>query len=421
MDGSFACPECGSTIEVRGLTPGRQTRCEFCNRLVEIPFIPRIADPSWHRFRFRRSRRFVLGWTAVAVTVAALVVGGGARLMSHRSRAARLETITRLTQSATRQSATGADGPALIDLDAAIELAGSMDQIDSCLDLATLRRTRQETARRDAEKILGDLTRRDDFPQSAGAWLSLRARIGRDSDLAAIQRKAETAFQAQVNKSLESESRIATTSLESHKYESSLESCLRLDRMLKYLPPDVRERWRNRLESIVAALVQVAGVVVTESHGELLEGSRHPTYTPELMRTASKALRDQGYLPPPREVPWRSLWSHAPYRLNLEVVERREGNYHATQNRLARIEVHLTLSTRNFPIWSATSVARSRVPLVEVPSSISKRLAISRERINEFEDLLYTDAEALIGAHLAATVQNLPRCPGGPPGVPASG
>jgi len=363
----------------------------------------------------------VLGWGAVVVTVIALVVGGVSRLMSHRSRIARLETITRLTQSAARQSAAGADGPALIDLDAAIELAGSSDQLDSCLDLATLRRTRQETARRDAEKILGDLTGRDDFPRSAGEWLGLRARISRDSDLAAIQRKAEAAFQAQVNRSLESESRSATSSLASREFETALESCLQLDRMLNYAPPDIREQWRNRLETAVAAVVQAAGVVVAESHGELLEGSRHRSYTPELMRTATKALRDQGYVPPPRDVPWRSLWSQAPYRLDLEVVERREGNYHATQNRLARIEVHVTLSTRNAPIWSATSVARSRVPLAEVPTSISNRLAISRERINAFEDLLYADAESLVGAHLAATVQNLPHCPTASAVAPASG
>lgn len=421
MDGSFACPECGSTVEVRGLSPGRQTRCDFCKRLVEIPFIPRMADPSWRRLRSRRSRRFVLGWAAVALAVAALVVGGVSRLLSHRSRIARLETITRLTRSAARQSAAGAYGPALIDLDAAIELAGSPNQFDSCLDLAALRRTRQETARRDAEKILGDLTRRDDFPRSAGDWLSLRARISRDSDLAAIQRSTDTAFYAQVNKSLGSEFRIATTSLESHKFESSLESCLRLERMLKYLPPDVREQRRSRLESIVAALVQAAGVVVTASHGELLEDSRHQSYTPELMRTATTALRDQGYLPPPLEVPWRSFWSQAPYRLNLEVVEHREGNYHATQNRLTRIEVHLTLSTRHAPMWSATSVARSRVPLVEIPPSISKQLAISRERIKAFENLLYADAESLINGHLAATVQDLPRCPIRSAGAAASG
>ena len=27
MDGSFACPECGSEVEVEGLAPGRQVRC----------------------------------------------------------------------------------------------------------------------------------------------------------------------------------------------------------------------------------------------------------------------------------------------------------------------------------------------------------------------------------------------------------
>ena len=43
MDGSFACPECGSTVEVEGLTPGRQVRCEFCQRLLEVPYLPSIT------------------------------------------------------------------------------------------------------------------------------------------------------------------------------------------------------------------------------------------------------------------------------------------------------------------------------------------------------------------------------------------
>ena len=44
MDGSFACPECGTDVEVRGLAPGRQVRCGFCHRLLEVPYLPRAAD-----------------------------------------------------------------------------------------------------------------------------------------------------------------------------------------------------------------------------------------------------------------------------------------------------------------------------------------------------------------------------------------
>ena len=44
MEGSFACPECGTFVEVHGLAPGRQVRCGFCNRLLEVPYLPRAAD-----------------------------------------------------------------------------------------------------------------------------------------------------------------------------------------------------------------------------------------------------------------------------------------------------------------------------------------------------------------------------------------
>ena len=40
MDGLFACPECGSDVEVGGLAPGRQVRCGFCQRLLEVPYLP---------------------------------------------------------------------------------------------------------------------------------------------------------------------------------------------------------------------------------------------------------------------------------------------------------------------------------------------------------------------------------------------
>jgi hypothetical protein len=418
MDGSFACPECGGTIEVRGLSPGRLTRCDFCNRLVEIPFIPRITDPRWHRLRSRRSRWLILGWSAIVVGLVAIVIGGTSRLLTRRDRLARLETINRLTQSAARQRAAGAYGLALVDLDSAIALLQCMDPTNSRSDIASLRRVREKTALQDAEKILADLTRRDDLPPAVGAWLNLRARLSKDSDLSAYKGKVEAAFQAQLSKYLDSEYRVASSALESRKFVQSFESCHQLDRVIKFLAPDVREEWRNRLEQFVAALVQVAGVVVTESRGQLLEDSHQNTYMPDILKTVTKALREKDYVPPPASKSWRSLWSRAPFRLNLEVTERREGNYHATRNRLTRIELQLTLSSQEFILWNTTSIARSRVPLEQVPAAISKQLAISRARIDEFEHLLYIDAESLIDAHLANSLKDLPRCPANSPGVP---
>jgi hypothetical protein len=369
----------------------------------------------------RRSRWSVLGWGAFAGCLAALVLGGVSRLLAHRDRAGRLQIIARLTESAARHRDAGAYGLALIDLDSAIVLVDSIGPADPRSDLTALRRTRQATARQDAEKILADLNRREDAPSAIGAWLSLRARISHDPDLSALSEKTEAAFQAQMTRALETDFRIVSAAFESRDFEKSLEGCIRIDRLLKHLPPDVRESWRNRLESMASAVVKLAGVVVTESTGELLEGSHHQSYSPKLLETATRALRDKGYVPPPSDISWRSLWSQAPFRLGLEITERREGNYHATQNRLTRIEAHLTLSSSTSILWTSTSVARSRVPIPHVPPSISKRLAIGRARIDQFEDLLYADAESLIDAHLAATLRGLPRRPITAAGAPASG
>ena len=72
MDGSFACPECGSDVEVRGLAPGRQVRCGFCHRLLEVPYLPRAAGPSWKRRRFARPK-----WVHVGMGRARCDSGGG--------------------------------------------------------------------------------------------------------------------------------------------------------------------------------------------------------------------------------------------------------------------------------------------------------------------------------------------------------
>src|SRR6516162_6229364 len=54
MDEAFACPDCGTTVAVDKLVPGRQVRCGFCHRLLEVPYFPRVSDPRWYRRRFNR-------------------------------------------------------------------------------------------------------------------------------------------------------------------------------------------------------------------------------------------------------------------------------------------------------------------------------------------------------------------------------
>ncbi len=411
MDGSFACPECGNTVEVQGLTPGRQTRCGFCNRLVEVPFIPRAIDPSWRRARFRRSRWALAAWSALGLAFLAVTIAGVSRLLIHRSRNERLLAVDRLRQSATQQRDSAAYGSALVDLDSAIELLKSMRPDEYGPRLEELKRLRGETARQDAEKILRGLTGRQVSGHSSGEWLNLRARIAKDADLAGIKKEFESRFQSHLLASVDADYRAARASFDSGRFAESLDTCLRLDHELKHLLPDVREKWRGRVEELVEAIVQSAGVVVTASDREALAGPNHKTYTPKLAEEATKALRDRGYLPPPSGVAWSSAWSRSPFHLDLQVVERREGNYQASHNRLARIEVHLILEHRGSLLWEATSTVRSAVPLPKIPASFSNRLAIGPARIDEFEALLYENARSRIDGQTAIVLKEIPPCP----------
>ena len=107
MDGSFACPECGSSVEVAGLAPGRQVRCGFCNRLLEVPYLPRAAESAWKRRRFARPRWFV--WACVAlglVSVASLGTGTFALSLASMTRPSSARSIGFSTRrSSTRPSA----------------------------------------------------------------------------------------------------------------------------------------------------------------------------------------------------------------------------------------------------------------------------------------------------------------------------
>ena len=108
MDGSFACPECGSSVEVTGLAPGRQVRCGFCNRLLEVPFLPRAADAPWKRRRFARPKWFIWACAALAVAVRR---DRGHRGLSVRHAAIRLrpaavdQSASRVIQGSTRPTA----------------------------------------------------------------------------------------------------------------------------------------------------------------------------------------------------------------------------------------------------------------------------------------------------------------------------
>ena len=161
MEGSFACPECGTPVEIHGLAPGRQVRCNFCNRLLEVPYLPRAADSPWRRRRFNRPRWLPWVWAAVVVLFGAIIIAGGAIFFSQQWHSSEDRSISHLVESSRQQEANGAFGPALVDLDAAIDVARRAGP-RYIPRLEVWRKARAALAQRDVKSVI-DRLRSDAF------------------------------------------------------------------------------------------------------------------------------------------------------------------------------------------------------------------------------------------------------------------
>jgi len=408
MDEAFACPECGQTVQVRGFAPGRQVRCGFCHRLIEVPYFPRAVDPGWRRHRFGRPWWVPWAWSALGLAAGLVVLIAAVRLLQDRQRASVNRSIDRLIASSERQEAAGNLVQALLDLDAAITIR-SESSAGAHPDLATLKARRRVLARRDAETVLDRLCKNDAQPFPLGDWLNLLARIRADADLASMRQTASDKFEGELRRRIDSELAAARIAIDSGQPVTAFERCEAVNLLLAHLSAGSQQQLRDRLESIVSQIIAQRGIVVDTIRGHLLTGSLakyNDTMVPQILR----ALKAKGYLPQADSSSWRPRWSDAPYRLSLEVNEKQEGNYMASENRLSRIVAHLSLSLRGKEIWQRTPTAQTTVPLPNLPAYLAARVAMSRDRIEEFERLLYDNARGMIDERLGLALRNMPEC-----------
>ena len=97
--------------------------------------------------------------------------------------------------------------------------------------------------------------------------------------------------------------------------------------------------------------------------------------------------------------------------MRLDVTETQEGNYLSSQNRLTLIHAELALIAGEEEIWKVTPRARSEVPLPKLPAYQATRIAVSTERSDEFERLLYKNARP-DRPEVQGGLQGVPPCPG---------
>jgi hypothetical protein len=409
MDGSFACPECGNNLELAGLAPGRQVRCGFCNRLLEVPFLPRVADPRWKRRRFARPRWFLWACSALAVAFVLIVGTGAFHFVTRQYDSAQQRAINQLLDSSRAKEADGDLGQALVDLDTAIEMARKagptyLARID---DSAS---KRPDLARREVQTLVDRLGSSDPTSFQLGHWLTLIARAKKDSDLSSLAEPIRQQFLADLDRQVAFELAAARRSAEGGQVLASFSSCERIAALFAHIGPNKIAAVRTETEALVLRLISQHGVTIETPKGQFAFGPK--SYVNDMVPVVVKAFEAKGYLPYRPSSAWRAQWKHARYLATLVVSERLEGNYLSTANRLTRIEVRLTVtsSDQRTPIFQTTPTARSNVP--NLPGYLSNRLAISGERSEELEKLLYDDARGRIDGSLAHSLQDIPECPG---------
>ena len=201
--GGVLLSECGSEVKLKGLSPGRQTRCGWCEALVEVPFIPRnLGAKKSRKFARRRTPWLIFAWGGVAALAIVIAAAGSAHLLQSRDRSAKETALSVATASAKAFEASGRLGQAVSETEAALVLARKLDPPNS-ERITRLGQTRDDPDRRDCKSILADLEHADPsrpsaivsrfWPESRSGpslriWKTVRAAL----DRAAARRRARS-------------------------------------------------------------------------------------------------------------------------------------------------------------------------------------------------------------------------------------
>jgi len=340
----------------------------------------------------------------------AILTAGSARFVNRQLSSSKERSINSLIESSRQHQTNGAFGTGLIDLDAAIEMAHRAGPAYVArLDL--WRKERAALARRDANSVVEGLLRAHSPEFPLGDWLNLIVRAKRDPDLATLRSPIDGQFQTALGRQVNEDLAAARQAADSGHVLSSLSLCERIAALLDHLAPTTKSRVRTDTRELVNRLVSTRGVTIAPPRGEFVFGSKN--YVAAMLPVLDNALQAKGFLPYRDSYHWRHEWTHALYHLSLDVSERLEGSYLSSPNRLTRIEARLSV-TASGPSdwhWRTNPTALSTVPLPNLPAYLSSRLAMSRERSDEMERLLYDNARAQIQDKFSHALNNMPVCP----------
>ena len=424
MGGSFACPECGNSLELKGLTPGRQIRCGWCRTWVEVPFLPRAGGRARGvPPRSRRPKWVSRAWTGLALLAFVLIALGTSRMFQSHSRQVHEQALNRLTQAARDDERAGRFGPALATIEGALVEAARITPRNE-RRLAELKGWRDRVAHREIEARLTEFAGMD--PERAvGACLTLLARIHADPGLACFEEPVAEQCDRARERLVEADLKSARLAFESSDAARVIDLCERLVDTANTLETETRRRARAEADALVAQVITRRGLVVGTIDGQFVLGSE-ASYARMLQTRLVETLRRQGYVPRPSSSFWQSLWDRlAPFHLRVGVVETLPGPYMQSPNRTSAIDLTLVLQEKGKPsaIWERSINAQTRIPLRGLPALQASRLAVSDHRDPAVEHFLYEDARSLLVERLSMRLRSLPetQSPLVPPSESAGG
>jgi hypothetical protein len=388
MDGSFACPECGNT--------------------VEVPYLPRAVRPTRSRrgARWKREQPWVRwAWIGASVLAVLIVATGANRMIRARSRSAHERALAALLASADAGVAAGQFDQALAAIQSALVEAERIEPRDT-VRIEELRQRRDLLARRGAEARLATLAGLEPC-RAIDEAQALLTRVRKDPVLSGLDGAVQEQLERARRRSVESDLAGARQALASRPAQA-LALCERLAETAVELPRDVRNRSLAEAEAIVSQIIEQQGAVIEPVRGSFTLGSA-PGYASVLEPTFAAALRERGYIPRPSKTNWGTLWDViAPFRAAIEITESQTNTYQESRNRTSLIEVRLALCRDGAPIWQHLLAGQTRDALPSLRAYQASRIAVSDRRSPEFERLLYDDAHAQVIEKVPPALRSIP-------------
>ena len=425
MASGFACPECGQSITLRGLTPGREVICPACATLVEVPYLPRAADRprrpdnpagpplrrggrsrSWRSGMSLVARRR-LGWGLAmgSVGLVALLTWWAVGSIGARARSDKERVLNELIAASDDATAAGNPGAAFREIEAAVVEARKIDPDGSPRFDALINRRNRAAVAEVAARLaaLGKLGA--DARAGEARILSDRARL--DPALAALVDPINEATEAALTNQVEADRDRARQSLAAGRGLEAFQAATRAHDRANHLSSRADSiRMQAEAQTILVDTVERFGAVVSDTP---LVRPGADSLTDFARSLWIEALISRGYLLAPAGSPWANVWTaHAPYEVTARVSETREGLYLQSQNRLAQIDGQFVVTMRGQPRWQTRIYAQTRAPIPDLAAFVASRLATADHRDSEMERRLADDARTAFGLQAARNFRGIP-------------